>query len=81
MPSTLAVGFCRTCGYVAEVVKDDQGRTVLLCDVCDARKEHQPTCQYLKSLECPVGIECEHRLEICPKCDPCTCTKEKSAIS
>ncbi len=76
MPSTLAVGFCNTCGYVAEVVKDDQGHTILLCDICDARKEHQPTCLYRKAVECPVGIECKHGLEICLKCTPCTCVKK-----
>lgn len=81
MTAILATGFCRTCGYVAEVVKDDQGRTVLLCDVCDARKEHQPICLYRKSVECPVAVECEHGLAVCLKCTPCTCTKKKSAMS
>ncbi len=76
MVEVLAGGFCGACGYVAEVVKDDQKRVILLCDVCDARKKHQPTCQYLKSLECPVVIKCEHGLEICLKCTPCTCTKK-----
>lgn len=23
---------------------------------------------------CPVGIECDHGYDVCPVCDPCTCS-------
>lgn len=36
------VGFCKTCGYVA----DEDG-----CDVCAARRRHDPQCQWLLALE------------------------------
>jgi hypothetical protein len=51
--------FCSTCGYAN-------------C-ICQVRKEHVEGCQYLTSMRCPVGIECEHGYDVCPLCDPCTC--------
>lgn len=40
-------------------------------------QHHHPDCPFRKSVECPVGIECEHGWDVCPQCDPCTCNLEE----
>lgn len=34
--------------------------------------KHQPDCHQIKALG-PVAVECEHGVDVCPKCDPCEC--------
>jgi hypothetical protein len=41
--------------------------------VCDIIAVHRPKCPFRLSATCPVGIECKHGRDTCPKCDPCTC--------
>lgn len=33
---------------------------------------HEPDCRWAKALG-SVAIECEHGVDVCPKCDPCEC--------
>lgn len=66
-----AIGFCAKCGFVAQAVPGG-------CDTCAARKNHEKECLYRKAVECPVAIQCEHGLDICLKCTPCTCKKGKT---
>ena len=42
--------------------KDSAGRRMLT-------RDHAEGCRYRKAALCPVGIECEHGLEVCPTCD------------
>jgi hypothetical protein len=57
------VFFCDACGFI--------------CCVCAIRAAHKKGCKYRTSMECPVGIECEHGFDVCPICDPCTCAEVK----
>lgn len=50
---------CKVCGFI--------------CCICQVQKEHEPGCTYRLSMQCPVGIECDHGYDVCPICDPCTC--------
>jgi hypothetical protein len=46
--------------------------------VCVEARQHDRECRWRKAITAPVGFECEHGLEECRECDPCTCTtKEK----
>jgi hypothetical protein len=45
----------------------------LIACVCAVAARHRPSCRFRVSILCPVGIECEHGYDVCPKCDPCTC--------
>lgn len=60
---------CEKCGHLA---------CVCAC-VCDFRKNHVPKCRFRIAATCPIPIpcECEGHYDVCPKCDPCTCPKEK----
>ncbi len=40
---------------------------------CGVRRNHAEECKFRRAVECPVAIECEHGLDVCPTCDPCTC--------
>jgi hypothetical protein len=51
---------CQTCGHIS-------------C-VCSIKKKHDAECKLLKAATSAVGIECEHGYDVCPKCDPCTCS-------
>jgi hypothetical protein len=35
---------------------------------------HAETCRYQRAARSPVGIECKHGFDVCPACDPCTCS-------
>jgi 8-oxo-dGTP pyrophosphatase MutT (NUDIX family) len=37
---------------------------------------HEPNCRWAKALG-SVAIECEHGVDVCPKCDPCECEVDK----
>lgn len=50
---------CKKCGFI--------------CCICQVQKDHEPGCTYRLSMQCPVGIECDHGYDVCPLCDPCTC--------
>jgi len=54
---------CETCGHISCV-----------CHVIDAHPD--PECGYRISVTCSVPIECPHGFDVCPECDPCTCTGE-----
>ncbi len=54
---------CETCGHI-------------VC-VCRVIERHEEDCKYRKAVTCPVGIECEHGYDVCPKCDPCTSKTRK----
>lgn len=51
---------CSTCGHFA-------------C-VCGIRKKHAEGCRFRTAATCAVPIECDHGRDVCPVCDPCTCT-------
>ena len=41
--------------------------------VCEIRRQHRDGCKFRAAATCPVGIACEHGVDVCPTCDPCTC--------
>jgi len=44
--------------------------------VCAIARQHAEDCKFRKALTCAIGIECEeHGRDVCPVCDPCTCSK------
>lgn len=53
------------------------GETCLICEyfscVCEIQANHDNLCKFRRAATGPVGIECEHGRDVCPKCDPCTC--------
>lgn len=51
--------FCKKCGYIS-------------C-VCRVRETHEDGCRLRISMECPVGVACDHGYDVCPICDKCTC--------
>lgn len=51
---------CKICGHLS-------------C-VCSVLANHQEDCRFRRSVTCPVVIACEHGYDVCPMCDPCTCT-------
>jgi hypothetical protein len=46
----------------------------LLECVCLEARKHKRDCRYRFALTCAIPIECDHGLDTCPICDPCTCT-------
>ncbi len=64
---------CPSCGLLVDGYRREDGTCFVVCGACDASKTHKQGCRYLKSLSCWIAIECEHGLEVCPTCDPCTC--------
>lgn len=36
-------------------------------------RAHAPGCRARTAIASAVSFECEHGLEVCPECDPCTC--------
>jgi hypothetical protein len=51
---------CPRCGYLA-------------C-VCRIKAEHEEGCRFRIAAAGAVGIECDHGYDVCPTCDPCTCS-------
>jgi hypothetical protein len=46
--------------------------------VCKKIAFHRAHCEYRKALVTPVAIECEHGVDVCPKCDSCTCLGDQA---
>ena len=46
--------------------------------VCAVARAHGRECRYRKAVTCAVGIECECGFDVCPKCDPCTCSSKEN---
>jgi hypothetical protein len=45
-----------------------------LCScTCRIQREHTKKCRYRIAACLSVELECEHGLQACPVCDPCTC--------
>jgi hypothetical protein len=44
--------------------------------VCHILETHVESCKY-RTATTGVAIECEHGYNVCPKCDPCTCSTLK----
>ena len=63
------VGFCSGCGIVREDGPDRRPVTECACMVA----HHHKDCPRRISVSGPVGIPCDHGLEVCPECDACTC--------
>lgn len=41
---------------------------------CKIERTHpDPTCRYRVSATCAVPVACEHEVDVCAICDPCTC--------
>lgn len=45
---------------------------MLYC-VCAQVVDHLEYCHFRKAMLCPIGFVCEHGVEVCSQCDPCTC--------
>jgi hypothetical protein len=41
--------------------------------VCDVIKQHKRTCRYRIAACLSFELACDHGLQGCPQCDPCTC--------
>lgn len=56
-----------------------EGAVPMKCDcghiscVCSVKQKHDEKCRFRIAATTPVGIECDHGYDVCPKCDPCTC--------
>jgi hypothetical protein len=50
---------CSVCGYLA-------------C-VCEVLAAHKNGCRFRLAATCAIPVECDHGLDVCPTCDPCTC--------
>jgi hypothetical protein len=48
----------------------------LITCVCTEARAHDKTCRHRVALTCAVSIVCEHGYDVCPECDPCTCSQE-----
>jgi hypothetical protein len=66
-PQTVAPGVvigeiieCPRCGHIA-------------C-VCKVNQEHVEGCKFRLAVTCNIPIECDHGYDVCPECDPCTCS-------
>lgn len=53
---------CDVCGHIA-------------C-VCKIQKIHDEDCKFRVAATCPAAIECDHGYDVCPICDPCTCSSK-----
>ena len=51
---------CKGCGNLATCI-------------CALRKKHAPTCRFRRAAELSFELACDHGLQACPECDPCTC--------
>lgn len=45
--------------------------------VCRIRADHDEHCRFRVAAAGNVAIECDHGHDVCPICDPCTCTPER----
>jgi hypothetical protein len=41
---------------------------------------HVPGCRTRIAAECAVPIECHHGYDVCPECDPCTCSRAGECV-
>lgn len=46
----------------------------MLACVCSLEARHAADCRFRVAAACAVGVECEHGYDVCPTCDPCTCS-------
>ncbi len=37
--------------------------------------DHVRRCRFRIAATCAAAIECEHGFDVCPTCDPCTCSR------
>lgn len=44
---------------------------------CQILREHERGCRYRRAAALSVEIACDHGLQACPQCDPCTCNPKK----
>lgn len=58
---------CTKCGHLA-------------C-VCAIQAAHDKGCKFRFSATCAVPVECEHGYDVCPICDPCTCSKQPAVAT
>jgi hypothetical protein len=49
----------------------------LISCVCAEARTHEPKCRHRVALTCAVAIVCEHGSDVCPQCDPCTCSTQR----
>jgi len=52
---------CQRCGHLA-------------CVCCVIREHPNPECHFRLSTTCAIPVECDHGFDVCPECDPCTCS-------
>lgn len=45
----------------------------LVSCVCDIKQKHKETCRFRMAASLGVELPCEHGLQACPECDPCSC--------
>lgn len=45
--------------------------------VCNQVRDHKEDCHFRKAMICAVPISCQHGVDVCPQCDPCSCQKQK----
>ena len=38
---------------------------------------HHYRCKFRVAETCAIPIVCKHGFDVCPQCDPCTCSKGK----
>lgn len=41
--------------------------------VCAEARKHEKGCRFRQAMTCAVAITCDHGVDVCPECDPCTC--------
>ena len=41
--------------------------------VCTEARKHKVGCDYRLAMTCAIPVECDHGVDCCPQCDPCTC--------
>lgn len=41
---------------------------------CEIEKKHKKGCRFLRAATLSVELPCDHGLQACPTCDPCTCS-------
>lgn len=61
-PTSTSIPVCPVCDFIG-------------CCVCKIKAHHWPWCKFRNAMACPVAIECEHGYDVCPRCDPCTCSE------
>lgn len=62
----------------ANVVRSRQGVPCPRCKnlatcTCMIEREHKKGCRYRRAACLSIELACDHGLQACPKCDPCTC--------